>query len=170
MCLGTLVPEFLLHKNKMPAPVPYPMRRRSFPPLLSKRTEHCRQHQLLPRYRFHTALTAPSQPAPEKRSADILVLCIHPPSNARSYGILDTTAAKKQPVHNICDPAGKTCPTFFLALVAMELLERYGNGIWEAGADGSVLYADRSGGKQTAARGGVWTGAGILFCNRKFRH
>ena len=55
------------------------------------------------------------------------------------------------------------CLTFFLALVAMELLERYGNGIWEklvltavfctlteaAGADGGAL--------------GDGNGAGILL-------
>ena len=40
----------------------------------------------------------------------------------------------------------------------------------EAGADGSVLYADRSGGSRRR-RMGDGTGAGILFlCNRKFRH
>ena len=40
----------------------------------------------------------------------------------------------------------------------------------EAGADGSVLYADRSGGSRRR-RMGDGNGAGILFlCNRKFRH
>lgn len=63
------------------------------------------------------------------------------------------------------------CLTFFLALVAMELLERYGNGIWEKLVlTGSVLYATEAAGADGGCMG-YGTGAGILFlCNRKFRH
>lgn len=63
------------------------------------------------------------------------------------------------------------CLTFFLAAgcdgAVRAVWKRY---LGEAGADGSVLYADRSGGSRRR-RMGDGTGAGILFlCNRKFRH
>ena len=90
----------------MPAPVPSPMRRRLLPPLLSAyRT--LPSAPASPRYRFHTALTAPSQPAPEKRSGRHSD-AVHP-STVRKMP--DHTESPTQPppkaasVHNICDPA-----------------------------------------------------------------
>ena len=90
----------------MPAPFPSPMRRRLLPPLLSAyRT--LPSAPASPRYRFHTALTAPSQPAPEKRSGRHSG-AVHP-STVRKMP--DHTEFPTQPppkvaaVHSACDLA-----------------------------------------------------------------